>query len=340
MLRRRRVRRSDAETSRPFATLTIPVRAIPLVLLAVVIAAACSDANDDRLPKGITLRERPAVDDSTLDCPRLNGVYLPLPGLIWNRLVFRSLSWDGRTRPWSTLRIRGNVRDSLQLIVESGAHAETLTTTRGGGYSCASGWLIPSGDVYLSELGREDSARYYNDTKSQRLHFAVSSATDGSLVGRLRVRSYSEFTVWCGDGCRGFPIPFTSTYETKYSVLTPEGVLPPEVPRDELSRRVAAEERMLEEGVPEPKPSKALREAYASVMPQGAKILAVVRRNKGWQFSMLMPTRESVAPFLGRLTSELGLTGAHEVPLYGAYRSDSDPPRMWQTVIWVPRETP
>lgn len=306
-----------------------------LVVISAVVALACG-RDADRLPKGIVLRARPAAPDSTLDCPRVDGAYWIQRGIAWALLVEPRLSEASRKMPWSALELRGDAREQLQLIVRTQEYADTVTAVRGRDYACAAGWLVPSGEVRLTDLAPEDSARFFDDPKAQRFAFALAGDTTGALVGRLQVTSFTQFDVWCGDGCRGFPLPWTIEHSTLWEILGPLAAPPPGVVDDDVNRRLAAEERLLEYGEQAVTPPSIERMVQA-MMPPGSRILAITPEGAGHRISVLLPGPEAVEPFLGRLINTQGMRGAHEKPGYGAWRADTEP-RQWQTVIWVPKE--
>lgn len=304
-------------------------------LLLVAALVACGFGPSDALPRGVVLRATPPAADSTLDCPRLDGSYWVERRLIWGTLVRGRLSDDQRRVAWSVLRVEGDATRGLDLVVSSAGRHDTVRVERGRDYDCASGWLVPRAEIRLGDLPEEDSLRFANDPKHQRFEFGIAGDTTGALVGRLRTMSYAQFDVWCGDGCRGFPLPWTFEHRVDWEFLGPTTRPPAGVPDDDVNRRLAAEERALELGDQAVRPIPVERLVRA-MMPPGSEILAVTPQGGGYRFSVLLPSRESTVDFVGRLINTQGLTGAHEEALYGAVRID-DPARRWQTVIWVPR---
>lgn len=87
--------------------------------------------------------------------------------------------------------------------------------------------------------------------KANRDAFAIAMDGEGNLVGRRTAVTYDEFAVWCGDGCRGFPLPWTYREHIVWSTLRPPTTdRPPEPRLSATDRRLSEEERRLEWGDP------------------------------------------------------------------------------------------
>lgn len=310
------------------------------ILATVLLVAACGAGGPDDAPPGVTLRARAAAADSARDCPDLTGRYWVERNLIWRRLVERSLPESRRALWWEWLALRGDAADSLLVLVGGAAGADSVWLARDRDYRCASGWLIPSGDVWLRELDAEDSLRYADDPKHQAFTLAIAADSRGPLVGRLHTRSWSQVDVWCGDGCRGFPLPWTISHETRWLTLRVARGASPDAARDdptpdEVARRTAAAERALELGEQATRPIPIERMVRA-MLPVGGEVLAVTRDGAGYRVSVVVPSDTDMPDFVGRLVNTQGMRGAHEQTRDGGWTPG--PTRRWRTIVWVPRE--
>ncbi len=156
------------------------------------------------------------------------------------------------TMPGS-LEISGDANEELLVEVSgTGAAPEVLRSRRTLDYTCKDGWLslrnvaVPPRDLASPTTASDKPVR-------SRELFLVGGA-NGSLVGRLVVTRMSEFTVWCGDGCKGIGLPWTATRRTTWMRLPRLGDDASSGPRtwrdSERDKRVRLEEQRLESGLP------------------------------------------------------------------------------------------
>jgi hypothetical protein len=303
-------------------------------MLVAVATLACGGDWSNNLPRGVALRPTVAPTDTTRHCPVVGGEYWVQRELTWNRLIQPALSDDQRRIGWSKVAIAGEPLDSLQLILTAADLRATAIVRRGQHYDCASGWIVPRGTIMRADLSEEDSIRSMNDPKHHDYSLAIAGDTTGSLIARVRILAWSQFDVWCGDGCKGIPLPWSIERRTRWEYLGSTQRLPLGVPDDDIGRKVAAEERALELGEQAVRPI-GIERMVKAMMPTGSEILAVTPDGAGYRLSVIVPKDTDMPDFIGRLINTQGLGGAHEVPLYGAWTME--PPRRWRTVIWVPR---
>lgn len=308
--------------------------AIAITTLLAAALLACSADWSESLPRGVALRATVAVSDSSRDCPAVAGEYWVQRELIWNRLFQPSLSDEQRRIGWSKVAIGGEPLDSLEVVLSAAGLRDRTVLLRGQHYDCASGWIIPRGTIMLADLSDEDSLRSMNDPTRQEFSLAIAGDTTGSLIARVRILSWAQFDVWCGDGCKGFPLPWSVERRSRWEYLGTTRRQPLGVPDDDLRRKVAAEERALELGEQAVRPI-GIERLVRAMMPPGSEIVATTPDGAGYRMSVIVPKDTDMPDLLGRLINTQGLTGARQLPHYGGWTME--PPRRWRTVLWVPK---
>lgn len=222
-------------------------------LLAVTLLTACSWFYDGIDPPGLRIGEK-ATENSPGVCPPVAGVFYRSRSDI-GTVVSQMLPHDIRPT-WTALVVEGNANTQLQVKVSGSDDAvENLTWRRDHDYDCRAGWLRPrDADEMFPSFVKGSERTYRHD-------FLITTDDRGRLVGRHSVLDFSEFTVWCGDGCKGFPIPWTIRRTVTWSFLPerPEPVVAggdgdegTAEEHDPVSERLAAEEAALEQGPPGP----------------------------------------------------------------------------------------
>lgn len=188
--------------------------------------------------------------------------------------------------------------------------------------------------LFRPSLSDEDSLRSMNDPTRQEFSLAIAGDTTGSLIARVRILSWAQFDVWCGDGCKGFPLPWSVERRSRWEYLGTTRRQPLGVPDDDLRRKVAAEERALELGEQAVRPI-GIERLVRAMMPPGSEIVATTPDGAGYRMSVIVPKDTDMPDLLGRLINTQGLTGARQLPHYGGWTME--PPRRWRTVLWVPK---
>jgi hypothetical protein len=178
----------------------------------------------------------------------------------------------------------------------------------GGDYWCEDGWLRLGGDIGA----RWDST--VNDEGFHARRHAVHLATgrEGALVTKLDHTDYDEFTVWCGDGCKGIPLPWTFRTRTTWhrAEAWPEGaprpvaiaeVMASERKAQEIERArndpLFLENDRLERGETTPASIETRRRVEA-VLPKDIRLLAVAPRDSGWALSIEYDDEAQLPGFL------------------------------------------
>jgi hypothetical protein len=176
-------------------------------------------------------------------------------------LLSLSAGMSGRVelseRAMTSLRIEGDVNRGVELTLvyahDSMPPRDTVRLRRTLSYACEGGWLrlrtvtVPPRDV---DAPRDDS----NLTVRERV-LSIAGGAKGSLVGRMTTTRMVEFPIWCGDGCKGIPLPWTATKRTTWMRLLNVADDPTSLdmsdPRErQLDDRLRQEERRLEMGLP------------------------------------------------------------------------------------------
>jgi hypothetical protein len=219
-------------------------RRLVALLAAACVAAACGHRLGE--PDGLRLG-RTDVAGTTATCPPIAGTFEYADNDLAVALT-RMLPWEARQRPWWTITITGSADSAMVLAMHrfDGTH-DTVTVRLGNGYVCTGGWLVPP------EADALFAGRAYDDdgNRANRNAFAIAIDDEGALIGRRTATTYDQFDVWCGDGCRGFPLPWTFRDHVVWSTLAPpEGTVPRTPYERDVNRRTLEESRRLEEGDP------------------------------------------------------------------------------------------
>lgn len=146
-----------------------------------------------------------AADSS---CPQVYGTYGMDNADVAYLLVGGHLPYDTTRGPVESVSLvleDDSVLTAIAWVDQS--PRDTVLLFSGRDFHCGDGWLKPTFPQWLpGDAGDSPEARA---RRSGRREFMVVVGSKGALVGRLDHHTYDEFTVWCGDGCKGFPIPWT-----------------------------------------------------------------------------------------------------------------------------------
>lgn len=206
-----------------------------------------------------------------------------------------------------------------------------------GDYFCGDGWLR-FGDSRAPSLW--DAEVRTDDFYPKRHAVRIAPNEDGDLVARLDFTDYAEFTVWCGDGCKGIPLP--GTFETR-SIWTMTEKFdpdrPPPVARERkrtMAEQVAAlewataepsaerqraqdarmwqEEQLAENGPPDPEKELVRKRAAAALVP-GMQLRGVGPTEGGWHLSIEFDHLNQMTEYLLRLQGSGPVTKLSIAPL-------------------------
>lgn len=280
-------------------------------------------------------------------CPLVAGRYFEAEGPI-NDLLFLARVMDlpeDADRAW--VELAGSADTSLHVTVtfrDSTARYGTLRrgTPWEGDYFCEDGWLKVA-DHRIS--GRWDRDITDAEFHPKRRAFWVAPNADSGLVGRLQFIAFTQVDVWCGDGCRGIPVP--GTFDTKDSWFLAERYdpdLPPPVARRREAERqqvladlerakrdpVYQEEQLLENGPPDPELDAVRRRALIS-LPDGVLLRGVGRQPDGFHLSVEFGELYQLQDFMQRLEGS-GPVDALRVAPHSRSRTTQG---RWTDVVFI-----
>lgn len=232
--------------ARPTARMPSPRRRWrPTTLLAALPFALASCGVGDA-PAALRLG-RKGGGDSIGTCPPITGTVEYQPNDLAHALT-RMLPWAARQAPWWTITAVGSADSVLVLALHRfDGTRDTVALRRGADYGCGDGWLRPRGADAMFDAVPYDDAGH----RANRDEFQVAIDEAGHWVGRRTATTWDEFAVWCGDGCRGVPLPWTIRHHVRWSLLAAPGDDVPDTPHArDAQQRMLDEERRLEYGDP------------------------------------------------------------------------------------------
>ncbi len=299
--------------------------AIP-VLTSLALLACSRGA--DRLPDGWA----PLALGKGTHCPVMTGRYLYADQPVGYELVGRHVPWDSIPAELDYFEIAGSADTALHLTVgyvDGRQHQQRLVngTASSGDYRCEDGWLHTRADL-LSD--RYDAEVTTDGFYPKRRTIRIGRARDGALVALLERTDYDEFAVWCGDGCKGIPLPLTFTTRSTWSKAVPwkAGEPRPNVvasafmdrrPRRDAERlldeRIAREEALLENGPVVAGQAEAQTRVNAAEVP-GLRVRGVSPRDSGWHVTLDFSEPEQFEQFMQRLARSGPVAELRSVPLY------------------------
>jgi hypothetical protein len=232
-------------------------RAIQTTAVLLVVAACARESG--RMPESWG----PVARGEDGRCPDLTGRYVyadqPLDFVLAGRLV----PWDSVPATLEYFTITGSADTALHVTIgtaDGRQHRKRVEkgSEYDGDYHCKDGWLQMNDDVIPDSFDAEVASDGFN---ARRHAMRIAKGKGGALVARLDRIDYDEFTVWCGDGCKGIPLPWTFTTRSAWSraVTWADGTPRPSVARGQeeldaseratmLNQRLAREEYLLENG--------------------------------------------------------------------------------------------
>ncbi|MFN8581624.1 MAG: hypothetical protein U0163_11695 [Gemmatimonadaceae bacterium] len=274
-------------------------------------------------------------------CPNVTGRFARTSEPIAQMMAGRFIPWDSTAKAWEWFELTGSADSVLEVRVRFLDGSESAGRLRregplAGDYRCADGW------IHLSD--RDLPNTWDSDVLPEGQHpprraMRVASTTSGDLVARLDMIDYDELTVWCGDGCRGIPLPWTFTRKSAWSIARrwdPNGKYPASAnervgsnapaPRDRLGRQ----EQELENGPPVPGLETARGRAIEALMP-GMRLRGVLPQERGWHVSVEMVDTLQLKRYMTRLSESGSVTEVRIAPLYRSKTPDG----RWYDVVFV-----
>lgn len=280
-------------------------------------------------------------------CPSVAGRYFDtseeitamlVKAALRNRSSEADIAWFTLSQPGdSTLSVQITYIDSVTAsgYLKQGSPYE-------GDYYCENGWL-KIGDHRIPPTWDGDVK--VGDFFPRRHDFQVAPNRDGGLVARLLFTDFEQFDVWCGDGCKGFPIPGTFEFKEQWSMAEAyDPDLPPPASRkrererqrtlaelEEAKKdRVWQEEQLLENGPPDPELETVRRRALLS-LPDGVLLQGVGRQADGFHLSVEFEEPHQLQGFIARLGGSGPVDEIRIAPLSSGKTTKG----TWTDVVYV-----
>lgn len=314
----------------------------PGALLALLPALACrgETAGMPRAWGPLTL----ASDDR---CPDVSGRFVDSSLPVAWMMAGRQVPDDSADADWAWFELSGRADTELHVTV---AYADGVERsgrlTKGdpwnGDYYCEDGWLkVP--DRWIPD--RWDAELEADGFHVRRHAMRLAPGANGALVARLDGIDYDELTVWCGDGCRGFPLPWTFRTRSAWSVADRwrEGAPSPRaMARVREDQRREAElqrarkdpvylaEQLQENGPPVAGQDAARKRVLVALVP-GMLAKAVAPRDSGWHVSLEFEEPWQLEQFMVRLSQSGPVAELKVLPLYRAKTTNGH----WIDVVYV-----
>ncbi|MEP7384682.1 MAG: hypothetical protein ABI910_23630 [Gemmatimonadota bacterium] len=212
----------------------------------------------------------------------------------------------------------------------------------GGDYYCADGWLqIGNRDLPTTWDADVVSESYRPNRRAMR----IAPGMDGALVARLDLIRNDEITIWCGDGCKGIPIPWTWETRSTWSVARRWDPVAPAsrefASGGEEGRGSAALERArsdpmyraeeAQENGPAVDGREEVRSRGQAALVPGMLLRAVAPRDSGWHLSLEFDEMPQLQQFLVRLSRSGPVADIREAPQYRARSTNG----RWSDVVYV-----
>lgn len=313
---------------------------VPLV--CTLVAVGCG-SDDGGMPRGWGPLARGVGEH----CPEVAGRYFDSSGPISWLLAGRHLDRDGLGSEWAYFELAGSADTALTVTVLP--FDGDLRTARlrkggpyGGDYYCEDGWLKVN-DRSIPDTW--DDAVHSGSFVPRRREVRMAPGATGTLVARLDFIDYGELTVWCGDGCKGIPLPWTFETRSSWSAVerwavdeqSPRAaVRSREEDRREAERRrlerdpLYREVRALENGPAIAGEQTARDRATAALVP-GMLLRGVGSRGEGWNLSVQFADSIQLADFMQRLSQGGSVAEIGVAPLYRGRTTDG----QWTDVVFV-----
>lgn len=188
-------------------------RAVLLLSFPVAILAGCSNEVEQPYPSEwppFVEQKRILFGDS---CPSLAGKYIIARGHLSSLMIEKLTPTHGDRILWKYMEIQQVANNSIALRLTSIERYRPIVFTslvqvEGKDYSCKNGWMI------FPLTGRA------SDMTVKSSFMATGVDQEGNLIIKTTIqetREIDEIGVWCGDGCRAIPLPFTITEHNSFS---------------------------------------------------------------------------------------------------------------------------
>ncbi len=266
---------------------------------------------------------------------------------ISQRLASQHVPCDPSVADWAYFELLGDADKGLRATVmhrDRMVVAGSLTkgTAWSGDDNGEDGWLMVGDGKLANSVDAEVKAEAF---RPQRRHPRLTPTTDGAVVARRDGTDYGEFTVWCGDGCRGIPLPWSFPTRSAWSMAEP---FDPDAPSPVARRRqqeheeqVSALDRarrdrvwqdaqLLENGPPDPAMERVRTRALAALVP-GMLLRGVGPRDVGWHLRLEFAELYQLEQFVER---RKGSGPEQELRVAPLYRTKTTQGR-WTAVVFI-----
>ena len=176
-----------------------------LLLLSMIFLALTSCD----IPVGSNSNWQDVVKAANNECPDITGTYsiMDQPGYL-----MLGGHYEDPKKAWEVMSITGNPQQELHITLyetNTGiSYNALITRTRNKDYQCKDGMLETAWPYMDAPINRADESISNDDLVEKSLSFAKNK--NGDLVLRTNTHTWKGIAVWCGDGCKYLPIPFTS----------------------------------------------------------------------------------------------------------------------------------
>lgn len=312
-----------------------------LAAVFVLVLAACGSR--DGLPREFG----PLALAKGENCPAIAGRYIDSSAPVARMLAGRFIPYDSTNAEWDSFELTGSADTGFVVTVRYlDGEERTGRARKGGGYRgdyyCEDGWL-QVGDRNLPHVWDDEVAPA--SFRANRRALRVAPGRDGALVARLDLISYDELVIWCGDGCKGIPLPFTWETRSQWSAARrwdPEAPAPHVgasargEPRTRAAHarsrgdRISLEEQALAQGPAIDGQEEMRTRGLAALLP-GMLLRGVTPRDSGWHLSLEFGELPQLDRFLVRLAQSGEVAEIHVAPLYRARSTEG----RWIDVVYV-----
>lgn len=307
-----------------------------LLLTPCVLALVACNGDTKGMPKGWG----PVQRGEDWRCPALEGRYVYSAEPIGWQLAGRHVPWDSVPAELEYFEVAGSADTALHVTVgylDGRTHDRRLQkgTPYAHDYHCEDGWLHINAGAISDRFDAEVASEGFY---AKRHAMRIARSKSGALVSRLDRIDYEEFYVWCGDGCKGFPLPWTFETRSTWSRTERwrEGTPRPSVARRQREEAqlkadpVYQENQRLENGEPVAGQPEARKRATDALVP-GVWLRAVAPRDSGWHLSLEFEELPQLVQYMESLSHSGPVAELKILPLYRAKTTNGH----WIDVVYV-----
>lgn len=171
----------------------------------------CKNDTEQPYPSAWPPLNKPKLFESGDNCPNLSGKYKIAAGPFYSLVSDKFSSRYRGHIVWKYAEILPASENSMAFKLTSTEQYNpivfaSIPQQEGKNYSCKKGWM------------RFPAKGNLSDFKIESFFMEIAADQEGNLVIRTAIQDKKEIDgigVWCGDGCKSIPLPFTiKTYST------------------------------------------------------------------------------------------------------------------------------